>query len=586
MSQAKGLISFLIITIVMVSIARGQPPDGMRPVDSLRAEIVLKRGERAYISRGALDGLTSSWKVTEINEQYTDTTLPLVWIGDDLSRVELPGEYLASLKAGDSVLLVEYVLPAELSGGRAVRIGLCSKPTPLDRPPVSMSDWDYREAIFARVGDFIDTVECEETYATTWFLRPELDRHLSDGRRIDAVIIGDAIKSNSLECGPFSIYCEHFNHAFDSLYCVASNPLKVQSNFPCLCERNRSFFDSPGFWVQPSAGSTSDTQNLPISSGDFNVVSNDDTLIVLIRDNSSESRYADTVELRIYENYDATRLAFELGEVDIVELAPFDVARYQDTYYVGVEPIAGAVFLSVNNEKPYMQDNFFAASIQYMLNRESLCRVPLGGAVEPLTQVPGADEYGLESPYDFDPRKGRRLLRQIEDLPKFLSLVLTDPGDPGLERVAEYLRGILAREGITLTIYKLSDLELESDESGEPIFSFDLMLSRLFDPMGNRSMILFQSVYHPEFDRSEYNRSLYHSPEMQDQLSVFLGDCIGDSNDGGTAEKAFIYEHLNAPTGIWLYVPNRFFATSAKVISLSYLEGGILNLGRIEIDSR
>ncbi len=576
------LISLLCVT----SAAQGQAPETMLAADSLKAEVVYVKGERAYISRGQSDGLASGWRLARIMGVDGEAEIPLVWIGDDLSRIELRDDSEWRLAEGDSVLLIEYVLPDDLSGGSAVRIGAYGRPTGFDRPPVSMFDWDLREAIFARVGPFIDSLVCEETSATTWLLKPDVDRHLSDGRRIDALMICDAIKSNSLRCGPFSILCEFFNRAFDTLYCVAANPFRIQSNFPCLCEESRVLYNSPGFWVCPDEGSEYAHDDLPVTSGDFAIDHLDDTLTMLVRRNKGRTQFADTVEIRFYKDYDAAKLAFELGEVDMVELAPFDVSRYQDTYYVGVEPVNGAVFMSVNNQKSYMQDNLFAASLQYLLNKNSLCRVPLGGAVEPLNRIPGADEFELSSPYEFDPRKGRRLLRQIDGLPKFLSLVLTDHRDQGLARVAEYVRGVLAREGITLTVYRLSDLDLESDDTVESIASFDLMLSRLFDPTGARTMLLFQGVYHTEFDRPEYNRSLYWSEDMHGALVEYLGGCIGNSDEGRGAEKDMIYEHLNVPTGVWLYTPKRFFAMSARVTSLSFLEGGILDLGRIEIDSR
>lgn len=586
MPHPTATLAFLISLLCAATAAQGQTPETMLAVDSLKAEVVFVKGERAYVSRGQSDGLASGWRVAQVLGVDGEVDLPLVWIGDDLSRVELERDSRWMIAEGDSVLLVEYVLPDELSQGGTVRIGTYGQPTAFDLPPVSMLDWDLREAIYARVGPFVDSLVCEETSATTWLLKPDVDRHLSDGRRIDALMICDAIKSNSLRCGPFSMLCEFFSRGFDTLYCVAANPFRIQSNFPCLCEESRVLYDSPGFWISPDEGLEYARDDLPVTSGEFAIDHMDDTLTVLVRRNKTRTRFADTVEIRCYEDYDAARLAFELGEVDIVELAPFDVSRYQDTYYIGVEPVNGAVFMSVNNQKPYMQDNLFAASLQYLLNKKSLCRVPLGGAVDPLNQMPGAADFNLSSPYEFDSRKGRRLLRQIDDLPKFLSLVLTDHRDPGLSRVAEYVRGILAREGITLTVYRLSDLDLESDDTAESISSFDLMLSRLFDPTGARSMLLFQGVFHTEFDRPEYNRSLYWSEDMHDALVEYLGGCIGNSDAGRVAEKKMIYEHLNVPTGVWLYTPKRFFAMSARVTSLSFLEGGILNLGRIEIDSQ
>jgi ABC-type transport system substrate-binding protein len=287
----------------------------------------------------------------------------------------------------------------------------------------------------------------------------------------------------------------------------------------------------------------------------------------------------------LYDSYEAAKLAFELGEADIIDIAPYDVKRFEDHYEVLAESLESALFLSVNNSKPYFSDNLFSTALNYLIDKESLCRVPLGQMVAPIdypVELPG-DEMSI--PFSYDRRKGRKLMRQVEDLPKYLSLFVSDPGDPAVLRTAQYIRGVLKREGISVTIYT------EEYEGGEPEdstvnTSFDMMLARLDDLTGSRAGILYQSFYHEDFEQSLANRSLFHSTECESAFQEFYSSCFESTEAGMRAARRIIYKHLNAPSGVWIYRPIRYIAVSPRVTMPAFLPGGIVDLSGIKADGQ
>ena len=548
------------------------------------AVVVYKTGSRIYLSLGRLDGLSRDWMVSRMPKGIGDVYESLTWISDDLCRVEPRSGIAVLIDVGDTLWLAQLMHSDNHPTHTTLRWGIVAYPEPTLRTPVTLNDLDLREALYDHQGDFIEKIETDESGNSVWYLWPDKEKQFVGDGRVDADIIMRSLKRLCSQRGPFSVWSEYFKLIKDTLFSAKVNPFAIQTNYLSYCGRRLSFVDTPGFYVIRLDSSLTSSAMYPAGSGCYEIVDVSDSVITLCgRDAMFDYDLIDTIYLQVYDSYETAKLALELGESDIIDIAPYDVKRFEDNYEVISTNLDGAVFLSVNNAKPYFADNLFSAALNYLIDKKSLCRVPLGGMVEPIVSPPLSPDSGVSFPFEFDSKKGRKLLHQIDYLPKFMSLLVANPCDPGLVRTAEYIRGVLAREGILLTVY-LSRYSADQTAGDDYFELFDLMLARLDDPAGTGAQLIYQSYYHDDFDEIESNRSLFHSSEIDALFGDYFSNCFDKTKRGREALRKIIYDHINAPSGVWLYSPVRFLAVSPKVLSLKFLSGGIVDLKTIEVE--
>ena len=550
------------------------------------AVVVYKIDGRIYLSLGRLAGISGNWLANRVSGGVTDLREPLTWLGDDLCRIEPSAEIARTIEVGDTLWMAAVMLPDSRTSGKSVRWALTRLPLPVDRAPVGLIDWDFREALYSRHGEFVERIEVDESGNSVWHLWPDKEMRFSNGKSVDADAIIESLRWLCNRKQPFSVWTEHFDLVDDSLYCVKSSPFNIQTDFPSYCGRQLSGIDAPGFYLIDVGSPDAILHGYAIGSGAYRIADMSDSLIILCgRRDLYSTCSVDTIVLQLYDSYEAAKLAFELGEADIIEIAPYDVKKFENSYQVMSETLNAAVFLSVNNSRPYFADNLFATAVSYLVDKESLCRVPLAQMVTPIDFVPVLSESSITLPFAHDPRKGRKLLHQIDDLPEFMSLLVMDPNDPAMVRAAEYIRGILARENILVTVYD-SPYSAGSSEDETFIGSFDMMIARLEDPAGTGAQFLYQSYFHGDFGRIQSNRSLFHSSEIEQLFRESFTSCFGNTEAGKTAMRRIAYIHLNTPSGVWLYRPTRYIAVSQRVVSLEFLSGGIVDFTRIEVEKQ
>lgn len=577
--------ALLVIVCMTAGVVAAEVPAATTGVER-PATVIHKSNDRIYLSLGRLAGVSGDWIVVSCSSIEGDLSESLTWIGDDISRFEPEPELADSMAIGDTVWLAAVEISPPISVGGSVRWALTKLPVPVDCPAKTLNDWDFREAVYGKVGEFVERIEQDEERSSSWFLRSDVDVRFSNGRIVSADVIRESILRMADVRQPFSLWMEHFKLVRDTLYCAKANPFKIQTNFPSYCGRSLTGIDWPGFYLIDYSDGGRVGMGYRYGSGGMAIIGISDSMIILCRQADSDRTVgADTVFLQLYSSYEAAKLAFELGEADIVDIAPYDVKRFEDHYEVLAESLESALFLSVNNSKSYFSNNLFSTALNYLIDKESLCRVPLGQMVAPIDypmELPGVE---MSVPFRYDKRKGKRLLRQIEDLPNYLSLFVPDPSDPGAVRTAQYVRGVLKREGISVTVYT-EPYKGDEPEDSTLNSSFDMMLARLDDLSGSRAGILYQSFYHEDFNQSIANRSLFHSAECESAFQEFYSSCFESTEEGVRAARRIIYRHLNAPSGVWIYRPVRYIAVSPRVTMPAFLAGGVVDLSGIKVDGQ
>lgn len=552
--------------------------------DERAASVVHKVDGRIYLSIGHLEGLTGNWMVSRLPGNIVGSHVVLTWIGDDLCRIEPAAFVYEQINIGDTVWLTEIVLPGEERAETSVRLAVSRLPVPIREVPVTWNDWDFREAVYTHLGETVDSVQEDESGNSVWFLWPEAEARFSNGRALRIDALRESLRRLCRSWDPFSVWTEHFRRIDDTLVMARTNEFTIATNFSSRCGRRYSFIDSPGFYAVDLTKSDRIAKRYGFGAGAYEVSGfTASTLTLVKRSSYYDLNLVDTIVYQAFESYADAKLAFELGEVDVLELAPFDVRKFEDSYEIISHELDAAVFLSVNNQKPYFSNNLFATALNYLIDTESLLSVPLDRMVNPIDISALAGDSTLTPTFSYDRRKGRKLLRQISDLPRYMSLVVTDAGDPALARTAEFIRGTLERENIHLTIYT-APFTSDTSNMGEVFRSFDLMLARLDNPSGIDAQLLYQSYFHAGVENLHFNRSLYYAPDLDELFQQYYTYCFDESVDGRNRQRRIIASHFHAPSGVWLYSPARYLAVSPRVLTVEFSKSGIIDLTRIEVE--
>ncbi len=314
-------------------------------------------------------------------------------------------------------------------------------------------------------------------------------------------------------------------------------------------------------------------QYASLNSSPYKISSHTDSLIrlksaVFI---SPWDSFLDTINIHIIPDYLDRKIAFQTGEIDLLDLHFSDVDQFARDYKIIQGKVSQAAYLTVNNIKDFMSDGRFAAALSYLINKDALCRVALAGSAERLDHL--YPQWAASLTYDYDPSKGRALLRGMGRVPKYVSLFVS-VDDFKLRRTAEYIKGLLEREGVYTTVYYGAESVRDLDYN--QFQEFDLMLSYInlnVEP----SEIIDQMTFHYNLENITDNRSLYFSQEYdsimatdQDELRIEY-------------KKAYYRKLCEHPAGITLFQPIRHSAVSEHIKSIGFTADGYIDYSNIEI---
>jgi len=314
-----------------------------------------------------------------------------------------------------------------------------------------------------------------------------------------------------------------------------------------------------------------------VSSGPYSLAAASDRELRLVRNPyyGGESFTPDTLAIKIIPEYDQQILAYRDRQIDLLEVEYGEVEQFRLTDSLLVAPTACLAFLSANSLKDYLQDGIFMTALSCLINRQALTRVVLNEKAESIAN-PFAEWFSLPEleRLQFDRSRGRSLLKSNKSLPRYLSLYLS-PDHYALRRTGEYLRDILEREKIFLTIYPPAGVP---DTSGQMQFQqFDLMLSQINLSPAFPAATLHQTNFHYGLGRLSWNCSLHPSPSFDSLMTDFLS---------GQKDSAIFGEYvrglLENPQGIFLFSPRRVIMHSGKYKGVAVTPEGLLDLHRIE----
>ena len=593
-----------VIVLILLPGAEIQAQSTSAEILTDSAQVIYITRDRVYLSIGTLDGMNTDWQV-RIDKTVEDTlVIPLAWCGEDVCYFEFPAQPDSFFTVGDRIGL--FYQPNIPRKNYSITLAYPHMPALPHETQVDIYDMEFGDLMATK---FMD-------------IKPEFKKDTAGMVGYDFLTIqwnNKIIKSNGEPLYNFDL-----QFAFEyQLSATNVNAYLIQKKFHYWIrgysvifgdgDTARVLFDGNEWkvrlltkivnpYILPIHYDEYPTEDMKtgeeiivksvdiftlrdttlssykISTGPYYFENQDNNQITLLRNkyNLSYNGYPDSLIIKIIPDYLERKLAFQMGQIDYLDINYTDKGQFQDDYKIMESETKLGLYLSANSMKDYLDDGILTTALSYFINRESLCRVALGGMAEPLIGPSCLTSTKSTEPYQYDPPKGRELLRRTGDIPKYLSLYIK-PDDFITRRTAEYIKGLLARQNIYVTIY--SDKDFHPGPTPEQFEEFDLMLSYIDLSSADPLVILNQITFHHGMTDITANKSLYFSGEYDTLVNDYLND-----PDTSTAKLLNYYQYLReVPSGIFLLSPQRLTVVSNRLKDFGFKSDGTVDFSRIEL---
>lgn len=447
----------------------GVPAYGAGDLDSLAARIIWTAPERVYINAGAVDGITPGWRFRLPADTLGDSASPLLTIDqvypdvssapveralDSHGLADLPEIWLYSPKS------VIVYLPH-------IRVGVVDTQRPLDRP-ADLLQFPLLASImwpWTRSGDPADP---QQAGMFASLLTPE-GRHWTIGVDTTGRPEGEFPRSwGALADRLNGLVDLNENVGCPTLWALRppeGNPLEregvlfegffYENDTTVGLEYATPFYTfaeyaESGWWRRAVAAAGDFDAELDVrppgwTKSGLHTWINAAPLTGL----GSSPFLIDTITVLPYTDGNDQWLALELGDVDLCAISIDDLLRrplLQTEYRTISAEQQAIVIFGANQQKWDLANNRLTTAVSYLIDKNSLVRALLAGQGTVTHAIlTDADSPG-EAYYPFDPRKGRRILKDLR-LRRTLNFYVDDRIDRGMT-IAEHIAGKLAAEGI------------------------------------------------------------------------------------------------------------------------------------------
>jgi len=568
------------------------------------AKIVHGAGPRVYIDKGTKNGIDCSWSVSIWINDLEMTNIPLKWCGDDLSYFVNPDTALIKFEIGQMLTLIQR--QNDHHKRYKITIAFPAFPALPHEGAKNYHDREFRGLITTSLDDVTDFMQYDEVqrespdpprYNPVTIL-PRENIYFSDGSKIGKCDILYSLLYFLNNLTPETYVLHYLKNGTKNLIISITNSGHLILDYPLgrnHLEKALAACQIPIFKAPQEISLDSLSANVEnllfhfdtiaiaepsygISSGPYYLAGRSSEEVLLVRNiyHQKAREYPDTILIKIMPDYLRQKLAFQLGQLDLLEINYSDIDNFGGDYRLAETLLQEIAVLSSNTQKTYLSDGILNTALIYLINKESLCRVALGGMARPWSLDSTARINRFRPAYQYNPAKGKSLLKNSSELPKYLSIYL-NPDDFSSRRSAEYIKGLLEQEGLYLTIYSSYDPEMP--EMDDYVRQFDIILSRIDISNDNHIYLLNQMAYMPHLNDPLSNKSLFYSGNHGRAIKSFL-----KSSDPETQELKRYYQILNElPWGMVLFQPKRKVVLGRRIRELGFTPQGYIDFSRIEL---
>lgn len=556
------------------------------------AKVIYQVRGKVYLDRGTTEGIDHNWQAVVLGSSGQKLFIPLNWCGEDLSFFINPDPGVYSFEQSQPITLI--FKPQEESKSGRLNMAYRRLPQLPHRSPDEYIDRELTSLLaYPLLKSFTLHSHAQISSGNYIMLQARPDLLYSNGSRVRIEDICFSLVYWFYNTSLQSLDLKYLATDTDSLrlYIIDESSLLMKTNLnpkqveAVIGEDLPLLVADSSFRIQPGnqflledidyARILDYNARYDISAGPFILADDYGDSLILVRNRyfPDSKFYPDTVSIKVIEDYLDRKLAFQLGDIDLLEINYQDRARFEDRYDMVADTLAVSAYLSANNSRAYLADGMLMTALAYLLNRNSLCRVALGNSAVALSAPDLLKDTDNISPYTFNIDKGKAIIRSLTKTPRYLS-ILIDPDDFTTRRTAEYIKAILEREDIYLTIYTGQNL------SGK-LNQYDLLLSTLNLERDHPLELISQMLYHDELVRENDNRSLFVYPAYR---GLSQGSLVNNSVSPDSLNS--FYNTLNdIPAGIFIYRPLREIALGDRLNSCRLTKQGLIDFKTLEFSN-
>jgi len=453
--------------------------------DFVKCEVILARPDVVYFNAGRLLGVAPG----ETFEIYYDGVAvaagKIAWADKYVSRSEeLDPADVAGMNYSDRLTARINLFAAEANKGGWLTVPFLSElnlePASIKTPDEKMIGRLIHRGLLSRdangqiIPDLAGNFE-ERGLTYTFYINPEAKFH--SGKPVEASDVAYSFERLALSprlttAGNYVLMikgAEEFRHRMKNemsgLFLIDKNTISVtlKEPFPAF----EDYLAGPGGYIVPRPGLEAPGNNV-IGAGIYKIKwRNPDGLTLEPFADDLTSAHLDSIHFVRFKSIDDAGLSFELGRLDLIttlgEPPPKFISGGRETSMI-TSTICSAV-LGINGLRDFQRDLSFSKALTYLLDRETIIRVILGGSgrmPEDLTVGYGYDQVNV------NPDSADYYFAKIEKLPQAVSLYV-DSNYPSLISVARYIAGQLQSRGIKVKEKKADLSSLEDDRTRSDI---------------------------------------------------------------------------------------------------------------------
>ena len=497
--------------------------------DFVNCKVLLVKEDVVYFDVGSLSGVAPRETFEIFFDNIKVASGKIDWADNYISRSEtLDISVIAAIYYSEGLTARINLFAAQANKGGFLNIPYLSdldlEPRAIDTPGEKMIGRLIHRGLLSKdidggiVPDLAGTYEVRGlTY--TFYIDPEAYFH--SGKPVEATDIAYSFESLALSSKLTSAGCfilaikgaEDFRHRatneISGIFLINKKTISIslKEPFPAFEE----YLAGPGGYIVPRPGLETAGGKV-VGAGSYKIKWRDLNGLSLEPFESERSAaYLDSIRFTRFKNFDEAALSFELGHLDILtalgEPPPKFISGIGNTSMT-TRTICAAV-LGVNGLRDYQKDLNFSKALTYLIDRETIIRVILGGSGDLADDLVFGYDNNRTS---LHPDSVDYYLNAINKKPSTVSLYV-DSHYPSLLNVARYIAGQLQNKGIKVVEKKVDLMAIEEDHTRSDI---DLYLY-YHNPVSTDPDCVLYPLY--SYDLSGQTNYLFDKDEA---LRVFL----------------------------------------------------------------
>ncbi len=577
---------YLVLMILLC--ARGLLIAGTQ--DFVKCNIIYKKPNVLYFNAGGSAGVAPGESFEIFYDERLVTTGRIAWADENVSRSEeLDSTVFAEIYFCDDLEVKINLFVPQANRGGFINIPYFSdlnlEPSAINTADEKMVGRLIHRGLLTRDenGDIVpDLAGAYEVRALTYtfYIRPDARFH--SGKPVEATDVAYSLeqlalspKSTAASCFILGIkgateFRHRITNEISGLFLINKKTISItlKQPFPAFEE----YLAGPAGYIIPRPGLATPGGSI-VGAGIYKIKwRNPDGLTLGAYASDAAAGFLDSIRFVRFTSVEEAALAFELGRLDLISVLGSPPPKFisREEHSSMLTKSFCSVVLGVNGRRDFQRNQAFSRALSFMLDRETIIRVILGGSARiPESPIPGFGS-GSEMDFNLNPDSVDYYLNSIEKLPSAVTLYISSRY-PMLENVARYVAGQLRNKGIRVE-EKRTDLSFfEETDAGSRI---DLYLDYV-NPVSDDPDCLIFPLYSIILS-GQTNFLYYDDDAFQTFLDKLRIETDLDRRNGiahGLAQSL-----AKDPPAVILYQPHLTTIVKSDISGFRPLEEGFLDL--------